>query len=84
MSLINGSLVFFSIFLVDMTQSTADLVVMMVLEKSSIKDVKMDELHKLKKIFSLSLLGGKDKPTHVRATCIANALSTDGCICRNQ
>lgn len=75
MSLINGAFVFFSIFLVDMTQSIADLIVMMVLEKLLIKDVKMDELHKLKKIFSLSLLRGKDKPTHVRA--IPNALRTE-------
>lgn len=58
-----------------MTQSIADLIVMMVLEKLLIKDVKMDELHKLKKIFSLSLLRGKDKPTHVRA--IPNALRTE-------
>ena len=61
-----------------MTQSTADLIVMIFLEKSSIKDVKMDQLHKLKKSFSLSLLRGKEKPTHVRA--IANALSTEGYI----
>lgn len=30
-----------------MTQSTADLIVMMVLEKSLIKDVKMGELHQV-------------------------------------
>ena len=42
-----------------MTQSTADLIVMMILEKSLIKDVKMGELHKLERIFSLSLQRGR-------------------------
>ena len=59
-----------------MTQSTADLIVMLVLEKSLIKDVKMGELHKLERIFSLSLQRGKGKPTQVQAT--ANALNTEG------
>ena len=57
-----------------MTQSTADLIVMIFLEKSSIKDVKMDQLHKLKKSFSLSLLRGKDKPTHVELLQMHSAL----------
>lgn len=48
-----------------MTQSTADLIVMMVLEKSLTKDAKMGELHKLERIFSLSLQRGKGKPTQV-------------------
>lgn len=48
-----------------MTQSTADLIVMMVLEKSLIKDAKMGELYKLERIFSLSLQRGKGKPTQV-------------------
>ena len=59
-----------------MTQSTADLIVMMVLEKPLIKDVKMGELHKLERIFSLRLQKGKGKPTQVQAT--ANALNTEG------
>ena len=65
MSLTINPFVFFSVFLEDMTQSTADLIVMMVLEKSLTKDAKMGELHKLERIFSLSLQRGKGKPTQV-------------------
>lgn len=65
MSLTINPFVFFSVFFEDMTQSTADLIVMMVLEKSLIKDAKMGELHKLERIFSLSLQRGKGKPTQV-------------------
>ena len=61
-----------------MTQSTAELIVMIVLGKSSIKDVKMDQLHKMRKMFNLGLLRGKDKMTHVRA--IANSLNSEGYI----
>ena len=61
-----------------MTQSTGDLIVMAVLGKPSIKDVKMENLHKLRKTFNLSLLRGKDKFTHVRA--IANSLINEGYI----
>ena len=42
------------------------------------KDLKMNELQKLKKIFSLSVLGGKDKSTQVWV--IANVHSTKGYI----
>ena len=66
-----------------MTQSTADLVVMMALGKPSIKDVKMEGLHKLRKQLNLPLLRGKDKCTHVRA--VANSLICEGYIriCNN-
>ncbi|KAL9976342.1 hypothetical protein ACROYT_G013633 [Oculina patagonica] len=60
----------------DMTQSTAELIVMVALQKSSIKDVKMEQLHKMRKLFNLGLLRGKDKMTHVRA--IANSLKLEG------
>ena len=46
--------------------------------KSLTKDLKMNELQKLKKIFSLSVLGGKDKSTQVWV--IANVHSTKGYI----
>ena len=59
-----------------MTQSTAELIVMIVLGKSSIKDVKMDQLHKMRKLFNLGMLRGKDKMTHIRA--IANSLNSEG------
>ena len=59
-----------------MTQSTAELIVMIVLGKSSIKDVKMNQLHKMRKMFNLGLLRGKDKMTHIRA--IANSLNSEG------
>ena len=62
-------------FALDMTQSTAQLIVMTVLGKTSIKDVKMDQLHKMRKMFNLGLLRGKDKMTHVRA--IANSLNSE-------
>lgn len=61
-----------------MTQTTADLIVMVALDKPSIKEVKMDQLQKLKKIFNLGLLRGKDKMTHIRA--IANSLRNEGYI----
>lgn len=51
---------------------------MAVLKKPSIKDVKMNHLHKLRKMFNLSLLRGKDKYTHVRA--VANSLYSEGYI----
>ena len=51
---------------------------MAVLKKPSIKDVKMNHLHKLRKMFNLSLLRGKDKYTHVRA--VANSLKSEGYI----
>lgn len=62
----------------DLTQNSADLMVMAVLKKPSIKDVKMNHLHKLRKMFNLSLLRGKDKYTHVRA--VANSLYSEGYI----
>ena len=46
-----------------MTQTTADLIVMVALGKPSKKEVKTDQLRKMKKIFNLSLLQGKDKMT---------------------
>ena len=61
-----------------MTQTTADLIVMVALDKPSIKEVKMDQLQKMKKIFNLGLLRGKDKMTHIRA--IANSLRNEGYI----
>ena len=51
---------------------------MAVLKKTSIKDVKMNHLHKLRKMFNLSLLRGKDKYTHVRV--VANSLNSEGYI----
>lgn len=66
------------IFILDMTQTTADLIVMVALGKPSIKEVKMDQLQKMKKIFNLGLLRGKDKMTHIRA--IANLLRKEGYI----
>lgn len=66
------------IFILDMTQTTADLIVMVALGKPSIKEVKMDQLQKMKKIFNLGLLRGKDKMTHFRA--IANLLRKEGYI----
>lgn len=65
-------------FFTGMTQSSADLIIMVFLEKLSLKDVKMDHLHKLKKLFQLGLLRGKDKATHIRA--IASALYSEGYI----
>ena len=62
----------------DLTQNSADLMVMAVLKKPSIKDVKMNHLHKLRKMFNLSLLRGKDKYTHVQA--VANSLKSEGYI----
>lgn len=41
-----------------------------------IKDVKMDQLHKMRKMFNLGLLRGKDKMTHIRA--IADSLNSEG------
>ena len=38
----------------------------------------MNHLHKLRKMFNLSLLRGKDKYTHVRA--VANSLYSEGYI----
>ena len=63
-----------------MTQSTVELIVMIVLEKSSIKDVKMDQKMdvKMRKMFNLRLFRGKDKMTHIRA--IANSLISEGYI----
>ena len=68
----------FFIFILDMPQTTADLIVMVALGKPSIKEVKMDQLQKMKKVFNLSLLRGKDKMTHIRA--IANSLRNEGYI----
>ena len=48
---------------------------MAVLKKPSIKDVKMNHLHKLRKMFNLSLLRGEDKYTHVRA--VASSLNNE-------
>lgn len=59
-------------------QKSADLIGMVVLEKPSIKDVKMNHLHKLSKIFNLRLLRGKDKYTLVRA--VANSPKSEGYI----
>ena len=56
-------LTFCLFFILDMTQTTADLIVMVALGKPSKKEVKMDQLRKMKKIFNLSLLRGKDKMT---------------------
>ena len=66
------------IFILDMTQTTAELIVIKALGKPSIKGVKMDQLQKTKKIFNLGLLRGKDKMTHIRA--IANSLCKEGYI----
>ena len=52
--------------------------VMAALKKPSIKDVNMNHLHKLRRMFNLSLLRGKDKYTHVRA--VANSLNSEGYI----
>ena len=68
----------FFIFILDMPQTTADLIVMVALGKPSIKEVKMDQLQKMKKVFNLGLLRGKDKMTHIRA--IANSLRNEGYI----
>ena len=61
-----------------MPQTTADIIVMVALGKPSIKEVKMDQLQKMKKVFNLGMLRGKDKMTHVRA--IANSLRNEGYI----
>ena len=61
-----------------MPQTTADIIVMVALGKPSIKEVKMDQLQKMKKVFNLGMLRGKDKMTHVRA--IANSLRDEGYI----
>ena len=61
-----------------MPQTTADLIVMVALGKPSIKEVKMDQLQKMKKVFNLGLLRGKDKMTFIRA--IANSLRNEGYI----
>ena len=66
------------IFIPDMPQTTADLIVMVALGKPSIKEVKMDQLQKMKKIFNLGILRGKDKMTYIRA--IANSLRNEGYI----
>ena len=61
-----------------MPQTTADIIVMVALGKPSIKEVKMDQLQKMEKVFNLGMLRGKDKMTHVRA--IANSLRDEGYI----
>ena len=61
-----------------MPQTTADIIVMVALGKPSIKEVKMDQLQKMKKVFNLGMLRGKDKMTHVRV--IANSLRNEGYI----
>jgi len=61
-----------------MTQTTADLIVMVALGKPSIKEVKMDLLQRTKKVFNLGLLRDKDKMTYIRA--IANSLLNEGYI----
>lgn len=66
------------IFTPDMPQSTADLIVMVALGEPSIKEVKMDQLQKMKKVFNLGLLRGKDKMTYIRV--IANSLRNEGYI----
>ena len=68
----------FSIFTLDMPQTTADLILKAALGKPSIKEVKMDQLQKMKKVSNLGLLRGKDKMTHIRA--IANSLCNEGYI----
>ena len=50
---------------------------MMVLGKSSIKYVKMDQQHKMRKMFNLEIPRGKDKMTHIRA--MANPLNSKRC-----
>lgn len=68
----------FLYFFLDMPQTTADLIVMVALGKPSIKEVKMDQLQKMKKVFNLGLLRGRDKMTPIRE--IANSLRNEGFI----
>ena len=60
----------------------ADLIVMVALGKASVKEVKMDQLHKMGKIFSLGLLRGKDKMTHIRV--LPNSLCNEGYVTKNK
>lgn len=60
----------------------ADLIVMVALGKTSVKEVKIDQLHKMRKIFSLGLLRGVDKMTHIRA--LANSLCNEGYVTINK
>lgn len=66
------------VFIQDMPQTTAGLIVMAALGKPPIKEVKMGQLQKMKKVFNLGLLQGQDKMTHIRA--IANSLHDEGYI----
>lgn len=57
----------------ELTQASCDCIVLVALDKPSISNVQRSkDLEKLKKLFGLSLLRGKDKNTFIRA--IASAL----------
>ena len=56
------------ILFVDMTQASCECIILALLNKKSIRDVSLlKDLAPLKKKFSMSLLRGQDKTTHVRA-----------------
>ena len=55
-------------FLAELTQVSCDCIVMVALEKASIEKIqRAKDLEKLKKLFGLTLLRGKDKSTYIRA-----------------
>ena len=67
------------ILFVDMTQASCECIILALLNKKSIRDVSLlKDLAPLKNKFSMSLLRGQDKTTHVRA--IAKVLYDDGYI----
>ena len=60
-------------FLLALTQSSCEVIILSVLKQNSIRDVQLAKhLKPLKKLFLLTLLRGQDKNTYIRA--LASAL----------